>query len=78
MANESAAGSSGLGDLTVGKLPSEISCSGTLNTFLKPKAFNCLQDGATLITNDKHFDKINTDKIIEVWSISKTIEEFEI
>jgi spermidine synthase len=38
----------------------------------------CLQDTATLITNDKHFDKINTDTIIEVWSISKTIEELEI
>jgi predicted nucleic acid-binding protein len=41
-------------------------------------AATCLQDDATLITNDKHFNKINTDKIIEVWSISKTIEELEI
>jgi len=41
-------------------------------------AATCLQEGAILITNDRHFDKINKEKIIEVWSISKTIEEFEI
>ncbi len=41
-------------------------------------AATCLQEGAILITNDKHFDKINNKKIIEVWSISKAIEEFEI
>ncbi len=41
-------------------------------------AATCLQEGAILITNDRHFDKINHEKIIEVWSISKTIEEFEI
>lgn len=41
-------------------------------------AATCLQEGAILITNDRHFDKINDDKIIEVWSISKAIEEFGI
>lgn len=40
-------------------------------------AATCLQEGAVLITNDRHFDKINDKKIIEVWSISKAIEEFE-
>lgn len=27
-----------------------------------------------LITNDRHFDKISKNKVIEVWSISKAIE----
>jgi predicted nucleic acid-binding protein len=33
-----------------------------------------LQEKLILITNDKHFDKISEDKIIEVWSISEAIE----
>jgi len=41
-------------------------------------AATCLQTGAILITNDRHFDKISKEKLIEVWSISKAIEEFEI
>lgn len=41
-------------------------------------AATCLQKGAVLITNDRHFDKVNDKKIIEVWSISRAIEEFEI
>jgi predicted nucleic acid-binding protein len=41
-------------------------------------AATCLKEGAVLITNDRHFDKINDEKIIEVWSISKAIEEFGI
>ncbi|MGB8217015.1 MAG: PIN domain-containing protein [Candidatus Methanoperedens sp.] len=41
-------------------------------------AATCLQEGAVLITNDRHFDRINDEKIIEVWSISKAIEFFEI
>jgi len=41
-------------------------------------AATCLQTGAVLITNDRHFDKIRNEKIIEVWSISKTIKEFNI
>jgi len=36
-----------------------------------------LQEGAVLITNDRHFDKINDEKIIEVWSISKAIKELK-
>ncbi len=41
-------------------------------------AATCLQEGAVLVTNDRHFDKINDEKIIEVWSISKAIREFGI
>jgi len=41
-------------------------------------AATCLQESAVLITNDRHFDRINEEKIIEVWSISKAIEEFGI
>ena len=41
-------------------------------------AATCLQEGAVLITNDRHFDRINAEKIIEVWSINKAIEEFGI
>ena len=41
-------------------------------------AATCLQEDAVVITNDRHFDKINDEKIIEVWSISKTIDEFGI
>jgi predicted nucleic acid-binding protein len=37
-------------------------------------AATCLQEDSILITNDKHFNKISEDKIIEVWSISKAIE----
>ena len=41
-------------------------------------AATCLQNRAILITNDRHYNKINDEKIIEVWSISKTIDEFGI
>ena len=37
-------------------------------------AATCLQSGAILISNDKHFDKIRNRKIIEVWKISESIE----
>ncbi len=37
-------------------------------------AATCLQKNSILITNDKHFDKISEYEIIEVWSISKAIE----
>jgi len=37
-------------------------------------AATCLQEGALLITNDKHFDRIRKEGIIEVWSISEAIE----
>jgi predicted nucleic acid-binding protein len=36
-------------------------------------AATCLQERSILITNDKHFDKILKNKIIEVWNISKVI-----
>ena len=41
-------------------------------------AATCFQEGAVLITNDRHFDRINDEKIIEVWSISKAIKELGI
>lgn len=41
-------------------------------------AATCLQTGSILITNDKHFDKIKSDKIIEVWNISAAIEKLGI
>lgn len=41
-------------------------------------AATCLQTGAILITNDKHFDKIRNERIIEVWSISLAIEKLEL
>lgn len=34
----------------------------------------CLQADSTLITNDKHFDKLREEGIVEVWSISQAIE----
>jgi predicted nucleic acid-binding protein len=38
-------------------------------------AATCLQTGAILITNDKHFDKIRDEGIIEVWNITKSIKK---
>lgn len=37
-------------------------------------AATCLQENSILITNDRHFDKISKNKIIEVWGISNAIE----
>lgn len=37
-------------------------------------AATCLQENSRMITNDRHFDKISKNKVIEVWSISKAIE----
>ena len=37
-------------------------------------AATCLQTGAILITNDRHFDRIRDEGIIEVWSLSKSIK----
>jgi predicted nucleic acid-binding protein len=37
-------------------------------------AATCLETDAILITNDRHFDKIKTARIIEVWSISEAIK----
>ncbi len=36
-------------------------------------AATCLQENSILITNDKHFDKIMKNKIIQVWNISLAI-----
>lgn len=38
-------------------------------------AATCLKEDAILITNDKHFEKINNEGLIEVWSITKAIKE---
>jgi predicted nucleic acid-binding protein len=36
-------------------------------------AGTCLQTGATLITNDHHFDRIRKEGIIKVWTITEAI-----
>ena len=36
-------------------------------------AATCLQTGATLITNDRHFDTIRDQEIIEIWSTAEAI-----
>lgn len=38
-------------------------------------ATTCLQTRSILITNDKHFDKIKDEGIIEVWNVSKAIRQ---
>ena len=38
-------------------------------------AATCLEAGATIVTNDAHFKKIQEAGLIEVWSISKAIRE---
>jgi predicted nucleic acid-binding protein len=38
-------------------------------------AATCLEVGATLITNDKHFKKIQEAGIIQVWNISRAVRE---
>lgn len=35
----------------------------------------CLQTHSTLISDDHHFDKINAEKIINVWSTNTAIKE---
>ena len=37
-------------------------------------AATCLKAKATIITNDKHFDKIKEKGLIDVWSISEATE----
>ena len=37
-------------------------------------AATCLQTGATLITNDHHFDRIRKEGIINVWTITEAID----
>ncbi len=38
-------------------------------------AATCLEAGATIITNDAHFKRIQEAGLIEVWSISKALRE---
>lgn len=38
-------------------------------------AATCLQTGAILITNDRHFDRIKREKIIEALSVSEAIKK---
>lgn len=40
-------------------------------------AATCLQTGATLITNDRHFDRIRKQRIIEVWTITEAINALQ-
>ncbi|WP_297504536.1 PIN domain-containing protein, partial [Thermococcus sp.] len=36
-------------------------------------AATCMKTGAVLITNDRHFEKVAEEGLIEVWSISEAI-----
>lgn len=36
-------------------------------------AATCLQEGAILVSNDRHFDRIRDQRVLEVWSIAKAI-----
>ncbi len=36
-------------------------------------AATCLQERAVLITNDRHFDRVRNEGVLEVWSITKPI-----
>jgi len=38
-------------------------------------AATCLEAGATIVTNDAHFKKIQEAGLIEVWSISEAMRE---
>jgi len=38
-------------------------------------AATCLKTKAVIITNDKHFEKISKEGLIEVWKIEKAIQE---
>lgn len=38
-------------------------------------AATCLQENSIMITNDRHFDKISGNKVIEVWNISRAIKK---
>ena len=40
-------------------------------------AATCLQTNSTMITNDRHFKKINDTGIIEVWDITRAIKNLE-
>ena len=36
-------------------------------------AATCLQERAILVSNDRHFDRIRDEKVIDVWDITKAI-----
>lgn len=38
-------------------------------------AATCLKEGAVIITNDRDFDRIHEEGIIEVWSITRAMKE---
>ena len=40
-------------------------------------AATCLQERAVLVSNDRHFDRIRDERVIEVWSIAKAIRSLE-
>ena len=40
-------------------------------------AATCLQERAILVSNDRHFDRIRKEGVIEVWSITKAIQSVE-
>ncbi len=37
-------------------------------------AATCLESGGILISNDRHFEKIRQERMIEVWTISEAID----
>ncbi len=42
------------------------------------RAATAFKKGAVLITNDRLFDKIDDEKIIEIWSIRKLLRNLEL
>jgi predicted nucleic acid-binding protein len=38
-------------------------------------AATCLKEGSILITNDRDFDRIKSEGLVEVWSIARAIKE---
>ncbi len=40
-------------------------------------AATCLQERAVLVSNDRHFDRIRDEGVIEVWSIARAIRFLE-
>ncbi len=40
-------------------------------------AATCLQERATLVSKDRHFDRIRDEGVIKVWSIAKSIQSLQ-
>ncbi|MGD0805054.1 MAG: hypothetical protein ABSA11_13390 [Candidatus Bathyarchaeia archaeon] len=38
-------------------------------------AATCLQTGSTLISDDRHFDKIRDEEIVDVWGTERAFDE---